>query len=249
MNNSYNNILDKIPTLNKLINSNKNKKFINNMNNMNVYNLQKYYEKDVLEVGIDEAGRGPLFGGVYIGAVILPQDDEFNHDLLRDSKKLSERKRLIAYDYIRENAIEWNVFHHDETTIDELNIRAATLDGMHRALSDMKISPEKIVVDGDAFLPYYCEKAKKFIPHTLVKGGDNLYTPIAAASILAKVERDKAILDLCDKYPLLKEHYSIHTNKGYGAKKHMDGIRKYGVTKWHRRSFGLCGTAPVNKLI
>ena len=234
--------------LNKLMNCNISE-YLQNMSNKNVYGLQKYYGKDILEVGIDEAGRGPLFGGVYIGAVILPQDDDFNHDLLRDSKKLSERKRLIAYDYIKENAVEYNVFHHDEKLIDELNIRAATLDGMHRVLSDMKLSPDQIVVDGDAFLPYYCEKSKQFIPHIMVKGGDNLYTPIAAASILAKVERDKAILDLCDKYPLLKEHYSIHTNKGYGAKKHMEGIRKYGVTKWHRRSFGLCGTAPVNKLI
>ena len=219
------------------------------MTDKNKYDLEKYYNKGCLEVGIDEAGRGPLFGGVYIGAAILPQDDAFNHDLLRDSKKLSERKRFIAYDYIKENAIAWNVFHHDEKIIDEINIRAATLDGMHHVLNELSVVPEHIVIDGDAFLPYYSERTKKFIPHTIVKGGDNLYTPIAAASIMAKVERDKAILDLCDKYPLLKEHYSLHTNKGYGAKKHMDGIRKYGITKWHRRSFGLCGSAPINKLI
>jgi ribonuclease HII len=218
-------------------------------NNRNIYNLQKYYKENCLEVGIDEAGRGPMFGAVYIGAVILPQDNEFNYDLLRDSKKLSERKRLVACDYIKENAVEWNVFNHDEKIIDEINIRAATLDGMHRVIAEMNTAPEHIIVDGDAFHAFYCEKRKHFTPYTLIKGGDNLYTSIAAASILAKVTRDKYVIDLCDRFPLLCEYYSLNTNKGYGAKKHIEGIKQYGITNKHRKTFGLCKYAQVNELI
>lgn len=200
--------------------------------------LKTFYDNSKLEVGIDEAGRGPLFGAVYIGAAILPPGDDFNHSLMRDSKKLSERKRIIAYDYIKENAVDWAVFSYSEKKIDDINILAATLDGMHKVLDKLQVKPEHILVDGNMFKPYWLDD--EIIPYTCIHGGDNKYTPIAAASIIAKVERDKYIENLCDENPTLEEYYSIRSNKGYGAKKHIEGIEKYGITKYHRKTFGIC---------
>ena len=200
--------------------------------------LKRYYYDDKLEAGIDEAGRGPLFGAVFIGAAILPPGDDFNHSLMRDSKKLSERNRLIAYDYIKENAVDWSVFSYSEKKIDEMNILSATLDGMHKALDKLLVKPEHILVDGNMFKPYWLED--EIIPYTCIRGGDDKYTPIAAASIIAKVERDKYIEKICDENPTFEEYYSIRSNKGYGAKKHLEGIKKYGITKYHRKTFGIC---------
>lgn len=199
--------------------------------------LKPYYCEDCLEVGIDEAGRGPLFGRVYVGAAILPPDD-FNHSLMRDSKKLSERKRLQAYDYIKENAIDYSVFYFDENHIDEMNIYKATYTAMHKALDNLQVRPELILVDGNSFIPYYFEGEQQ--NHVCITKGDNTYSSIAAASILAKVERDKYIYDLCDKYDYLDDKYKIKSNKGYGAAKHIEGIKQYGITKWHRKTFGIC---------
>ena len=198
--------------------------------------MLSYMEKDRLEVGIDEAGRGPLFGPVYTAAVIFPQDEEFLNDLIVDSKKLtSHRKRLIAYDYVKENAIDYSIFAVDEKIIDKLNIFHATYWGTHRALDKLTVIPEHILMDGNKFKPY--DRDGEYIPHTCVVKGDNKYASIAAASILAKVERDLFIENICDKYPILEERYNMRNNKGYGTKDHMSGIEKYGVTDKHRFSY------------
>jgi ribonuclease HII len=202
--------------------------------------------KDEIEVGMDEAGRGPLFGRVYVGAAILPPDDSFNHSLMRDSKKLNERKRLIAFDYIKENAIDWVIHYKDEKYIDKHNIFAANYNTMYEAVNKLLVKPDHILVDGNYFKPCMYNDGD-YINHTTVVKGDDKYTSIAAASILAKVGRDKYIQELCDKYPLLDEYYGIRSNKGYGAKKHMEGIKTHGISPWHRKSFGLCKISKINK--
>jgi len=202
--------------------------------------------KDEIEVGMDEAGRGPLFGRVYVGAAILPPDDSFNHSLMRDSKKLNERKRLIAFDYIKENAIDWVIHYKDEKYIDKHNIFAANYNTMYEAVNKLLVKPDHILVDGNYFKPCMYNDGD-YINHTTVVKGDDKYTSIAAASILAKVGRDKYIQELCDKYPLLDEYYGIRSNKGYGAKKHMEGIKTHGISPWHRKTFGLCKISKINK--
>ena len=201
--------------------------------------LKSYLYKDTLEVGLDEAGRGPLFGRVYVAAVILPPDDSFDHSLMMDSKKLTEKNRLIAFDYIKENAIDWVVHYKEAKYIDKHNIFAANYHAMHEALDKLLVKPDHILVDGNYF-KHYMHSDGDYISHTTIVKGDQQYTSIAAASILAKVSRDNYILELCDKYPQLDEYYNMRSNKGYGAKKHIEGIKKYGITKWHRKSFGLC---------
>ena len=218
------------------------------------------------EIGIDEAGRGPMFGRVYAAAVVLPRDpDNFDHNSMRDSKKIKSVKKMkIAAEHIRENAIAYSVCYEDENTIDEINIRQATHKAMKRAIFETHkqlmryISDETntihttketncqefLLVDGNDFTPftYFDEIKNKVveIPHTTVEGGDNKFTSIAAASILAKYERDLYISNLCEEYPILKERYGLDTNKGYGTKKHIDGIKSYGITKWHRKTYGIC---------
>jgi len=208
--------------------------------------LEPYMNKDEIEVGMDEAGRGPLFGRVYVGAAILPPDDSFNHSLMRDSKKLNERKRLIAFDYIKENAIDWVIHYKDEKYIDKHNIFAANYNTMYEAVNKLLVKPDHILVDGNYFKPCMYNDGD-YINHTTVVKGDDKYTSIAAASILAKVCRDKYIQELCDKYPLLDEYYGIRSNKGYGAKKHMEGIKTHGISPWHRKTFGLCKISKINK--
>ena len=199
-----------------------------------------------LEVGLDEAGRGPMFGRVYVAAVIIPQDDSYEHSLMRDSKKLSENKRLYAFDYIKENAIDWVVEYKDEKYIDKYNIFAANYTAMHEAVRKLLVKPDHLLVDGNYFKPCMYND-DDYISHTTVVKGDNKYTPIAAASILAKVSRDKYIEEMCEKYPLLDEYYDIKSNKGYGSKRHMEGIKKYGISPWHRKSFGICASSKINK--
>ena len=205
--------------------------------------LLPYFNKDILEVGIDEAGRGPLFGRLYVGAVILPQDDSINHSLIKDSKKLSERKRLMVYDYIKDYAIDWCYEYATASEIDFHNILAATHLTMHKAIKKLQVRPQHILVDGNSFPIFYDGDA---ISHTCIEGGDNKYTPIAAASIIAKVEHDKYINDICDKYEYLDMNYKLRKNKGYGTKQHIEGIKEHGISVWHRKSFGICGR--TNKL-
>lgn len=218
------------------------------------FGLSIYENSDpnIYEIGIDEAGKGPMFGRVYAAAVVLPKmnsTDTFVHEDLRDSKKFTSDKKLNALaKYIKEKAISWSVCYRDENAIDQFNIRQATFQAMHDSIDeavtflDCPTSNMKLLVDGNDFKPYMflSRGMLKQIPHTTYEGGDNKFTAIAAASILAKTERDKYILDLCERNPELKEYYSIHTNKGYGTMKHLAGIREHGITKWHRKSYGIC---------
>jgi ribonuclease HII len=218
--------------------------------------LKWFFNEDpnVIEMGIDEAGRGPMFGRVYAGVVILPKDDSFDHSLMKDSKKFTSKnnkKIQEVAEYIKANAIAWAVEYEDEAKIDEVNILQATQLAMHKGIKTiLKAKPEAntdntlLLVDGNYFKPYMTlNKAKtklEKLKYEMIEGGDNKYTAIAAASILAKVERDKYIEELCIQNPELIERYAIDSNKGYGSKKHMDGIKQYGITKWHRRTFGIC---------
>jgi ribonuclease HII len=219
--------------------------------------LKTYFDENIsiIEVGIDEAGRGPMFGRVYAGVVVLPKDDSFDHSQMKDSKKFHSKKKIEQVaEYIKENAIAWAVEYEDEQTIDEINILQATQSAMHKGIKNVLGQLEKmsyldldkvlLLVDGNYFKPYTTLNKTKTkletIKYKMVEGGDNKYTSIAAASILAKVERDKYIDDLCQQNPTLSEYYGIDSNKGYGAKRHLDGIKEHGITIWHRRSFGIC---------
>ena len=218
--------------------------------------LKKFYhsETNILEIGADEAGRGPMFGRVYSGAVVLPKDDSFDHFKMKDSKKFTSKnpkKIQEVAEYIKKHAIAWAVEYEDERVIDEINILQATQSAMHKAIRSVMRQLKGfdtnnlfLLIDGNYFKPLTIvnknnnriENAK----YETVEGGDNKYTAIAAASILAKVERDKYIDELCLENPELIEKYGIDSNKGYGSKRHMDGIKQYGITKWHRRTFGIC---------
>ena len=207
---------------------------------------------NIIELGIDEAGRGPMFGRVYAGLVVLPKDNSIDHSQMKDSKKFHSKKKIEQVaEYIKENALAWAVEYEDEQTIDEINILQATQSAMHKCiktvltkLTDVNLDRLLLLVDGNYFKPYTTLNKTKTkmetIKYELIEGGDNKYTAIAAASILAKVERDKYIEDLCVLNPELIEHYGIDSNKGYGSKKHMDGIKQHGITKWHRKTFGIC---------
>lgn len=208
--------------------------------------------KNITEIGVDESGRGPMFGRVYAAAVVLPKSTSIPFDDLRDSKKIKSFKKLSTLsEYIKKNAVAWSVCYEDETTIDAMNIRQATFSAMHRAIKNVEQTfneSEKanleILVDGNDFKPYMTMKRTMLvsIPHTCYEGGDNTFISIAAASILAKTARDTYILKMCDEHPELKDRYSIHTNKGYGTRKHMDGIIEFGITPWHRKTYGICKT-------
>ena len=217
------------------------------------------------EVGVDEAGRGPLFGRVYTAAVILPSADDawssFDFSLLKDSKKFhSEKKIREVSNYIKEHAVAWEITYEEADVIDRINIRRATLQCMrnsinsaieghiqsmeHRNKDKSTISDYLLLIDGNDFIPLgnYNQETSEIdtYTHVCIEGGDNTYACIAAASILAKVARDDYIEKLCDQHPILDEMYSLRGNKGYGAKKHIDGIREHGITQWHRRSYGIC---------
>ena len=219
------------------------------MSKKEVKSLNKFYNEnsDFLEIGIDEAGRGPLFGRVYTGAVILPKDVDFEFDKMKDSKKFSSIKKINEVaDYIKENALAWNVSYNDENVIDNINIRQSVLNSMHNSIKSIITDTDNndylLLVDGNDFKPYMRFKENEYLPvnHTCIEGGDNKYCAIAAASILAKTERDKYINELCEENPELIDRYGIDKNKGYGTKKHLDGIKNYGITKWHRKTYGIC---------
>ena len=226
--------------------------------------LKKSFLEDpsIYEIGVDEVGRGPLFGRVYTAAVILPKDDSFDHSKMKDSKKFHSKKKIEEVaEYIRQNAIAYYISYEDEKIIDEINILQATQRSMRTSIMEVrkqllinekllteKKEPPKVhlLIDGNYFIPitFLNKDTNKIetIPYDFIEGGDNKYSAIAAASILAKVERDKYIEDLCIENPDLVEKYSLDTNKGYGSKKHLDGIKEHGITIWHRRTFGICST-------
>lgn len=207
--------------------------------------LKSKYQSE-LEIGVDEAGRGPLFGRVYSAAVMI--DDTFDTTRVKDSKKFSSKKRLMeAYTYVLEHSVAWGVASIDEKLIDKHNIRQATFMAMHKAIRELlskipSLDNITLLIDGDSFRPFLYLKDGQYsnLPHVCIKGGDNQYASIAAASIISKVQRDQYIEDLCLKYPLLDEYYGLSKNKGYGTKQHMEGIREYGITGFHRLSFTPC---------
>ena len=212
-------------------------------------------DPSIYEMGVDEVGRGPLFGRVYTAAVILPKDNSFDHSMMKDSKQFhSAAKIQEVADYIKNHAIAWSVTYEDETVVDKINILQATQASMHASISNVLDRMKQLkhvdndsfhlLVDGNYFHSYttYSSTQKKWntVKHTCIEKGDNTYSSIAAASILAKVARDAYIEELCALHPELIEKYSIDSNKGYGAKKHLDGIRLHGITQWHRKTFGIC---------
>ena len=199
--------------------------------------MKKYYSNK-LEVGIDEVARGCLAGPVFTAAVIWPKDleCEFENEI-KDSKKLSRNKRNLLRDYIECNAIDFSIGYKDNNVIDKYNILNATHMAMHVALDNLNIVPELILVDGNSFKPYYHNN--DIIEHTCIIDGDNSYLPIACASILAKEYHDEYIKNLIEKEVDLNK-YDWLNNMCYGTKKHIDAIKEYGISKYHRKTFGIC---------
>lgn len=195
--------------------------------------LSKYYEGKI-EAGCDEAGRGCLAGSVYAAAVILPEG--YQNELLNDSKQLSEKKRYQLREIIERDAVAWAVGIVTPEEIDQINILNASILAMHRALDQLKVRPEAIIVDGNRFKPY------QELPHTTIVKGDGKYLAIAAASILAKTYRDDYMNQLAEEYP----QYDWRSNKGYPTKKHREAIRQFGVTPYHRKSYNLLGDGQLS---
>jgi len=219
--------------------------------------LHTYFsEETAIEIGVDEAGRGPMFGRLYVAAVVLPKDASFKHEDMKDSKKFHSAKKIQQVaEYIRNNSLAWAVQYVDADVIDEINIRQAVFRGMHECCRQIitKLgalhNSTLLLIDGNDFAPLrqYDDATESIMEwkYTTIEGGDNKYTAIAAASILAKVARDQYIDDLCNLYPDLDTRYGLRKNKGYGTKQHLTGIAEYGVCQWHRRSFGICKTAQI----
>ncbi len=189
--------------------------------------LEKFLNKDLIEAGCDEAGRGCLAGPVVAAAVILPKD--FENDILNDSKKLSKKNRNTLKDIIKKEALAWAVGVVDHKEIDKINILNASILAMHKAVEQLKKEPEFLLIDGNRFKPY------KEIPHQTIIKGDGKYLSIAAASVLAKTYRDELMTKLSDSYP----QYKWYKNKGYGTKDHRDAIAIHGQSPFHRKSFVL----------
>ena len=196
--------------------------------------LKSHYYEGLIEAGCDEAGRGCLAGSVYAAAVILPTN--YKNDLLNDSKKLSAKKRYALRKIIEHDAIAWAVGIVTPEEIDKINILNASFLAMHRALDQLKMRPEAIIVDGNRFTPY------QDLPFTTIVKGDGKYLSIAAASILAKTYRDDYMLSLAEKYP----QYDWQSNMGYPTKKHREAIRQYGITLFHRKSYNLLGDEQLS---
>ena len=195
--------------------------------------LNHYYE-GLIEAGCDEAGRGCLAGSVYAAAVILPPD--YHNEMLNDSKQLTEKKRYMLREQIERDAIAWAVGIVTPEEIDKINILNASILAMHRALDQLTVRPEAVIVDGNRFKPY------NKLPHATIVKGDGKYLSIAAASILAKTYRDDYMDKLAEEYP----HYDWLGNKGYPTKKHREAIKIHGITPYHRKSFNLLGDGQLS---
>ena len=196
--------------------------------------LASHYYEGKIEAGCDEAGRGCLAGSVYAAAVILP--DGYQNELLNDSKQLSEKKRYQLREIIERDAVAWAVGIVTPEEIDQINILNASILAMHRALDQLKVRPEAIIVDGNRFKPY------QDLPHTTIVKGDGKYLAIAAASILAKTYRDDYMNQLAEEYP----QYDWLSNKGYPTKKHREAIKQFGITPYHRKSYNLLGDGQLS---
>jgi len=210
------------------------------------------------EICIDEAGRGCLFGRVYIACVVLPKDPElFSSKDIKDSKKFSSKKKINEVaTYIKANALAWSISYIERDVIDDINILQAVMRGMHNVINNtIKTLYEKNgsnintndffpLVDGNYFIPYlhfdHSTESIIELPYATIEKGDSLYMGIAAASILAKTARDQYILDMCMEHPDLSDKYGLEKNMGYGTKLHLDGIKQHGITQWHRKTFGIC---------
>ena len=191
--------------------------------------LANHYYEGLTEAGCDEAGRGCLAGSVYAAAVILPEG--YENALLNDSKQLTEKRRYQLRQEIERDALAWAVGIVTPEEIDRINILNASILAMHRALDQLTVRPQVVIVDGNKFKPY------RHLPHTCIVKGDGKYMAIAAASILAKTYRDDYMNRLAEEYP----QYDWRSNKGYPTKKHRDAIRQYGTTPYHRMSYNLLG--------
>lgn len=203
--------------------------------------LLPFYKEGVIEAGCDEAGRGCLAGPVFAAAVILPSD--YQNEMLNDSKQLTEKKRYQLREVIEHEALAWAVGIVDNHEIDQINILNASILAMHRALDQLKLRPQNIIVDGNRWKPYKEPTANDnvnkpiVIPATTIVKGDGKYLSIAAASILAKTYRDDFMLRIHEEFP----QYHWDKNKGYPAKIHREAIRQFGTTPYHRMSFNLLG--------
>lgn len=195
--------------------------------------LKNYYEQGRVEAGCDEAGRGCLAGSVYAAAVILPPD--YHNERLNDSKKLTACQRYALRQDIERDAVAWAVGVVTPQEIDQINILNASILAMHRALDQLQVRPEAIIVDGNRFKPYHD------LPHTTIVKGDGKYLSIAAASILAKTYRDDEMIRLAQEYP----DYDWQHNMGYPTRKHREAIRQHGITPYHRRTFNLLGSEEL----
>ena len=189
--------------------------------------LEKYLIKGRIEAGCDEAGRGCLAGPVTAAAVILPED--FHNDLLNDSKQLTERQRDILRPIIEREAIAWAVAFVSPQEIDEINILKASFTAMHRAIDQLKVRPEALLIDGNRFIKY------QDVPHTCIVKGDGKMMSIAAASVLAKTHRDEYMYRIAKDFP----QYAWEKNKGYPTPAHREAIEKCGTTPHHRMTFQL----------
>ena len=196
--------------------------------------LASHYYEGKVEAGCDEAGRGCLAGSVYAAAVILPEN--YQNELLNDSKQLTEKKRYQLREIIERDAVAWAVGIVTPEEIDKINILNASILAMHRALDQLKVRPEAVIVDGNRFKKY------KDLPHTTIVKGDGKYLSIAAASILAKTYRDDYMNTLAEEYP----QYDWLSNKGYPTKKHREAIRQFGITPYHRKSYNLLGDGQLS---
>ena len=196
--------------------------------------LKSHYYESLIEAGCDEAGRGCLAGSVYAAAVILPPD--YQNELLKDSKKLTAKKRYALREEIERDAIAWAVGIVTPEEIDKINILNASFLAMHRALDQLQVRPEAVIVDGNRFKPY------QNLPSTTIVKGDGKYLSIAAASILAKTYRDDYMLSLAEEYP----QYDWQSNMGYPTKKHRQAIREHGITPYHRKSYNLLGDGQLS---
>ena len=196
--------------------------------------LASHYYTGKVEAGCDEAGRGCLAGSVYAAAVIFPED--YQNDELNDSKQLTDKRRKQLREIIQRDAIAWAVGIVTPEEIDRINILNASILAMHRALDQLQVRPEAVIVDGNRFKPY------QQLPYSTIVKGDGKYLSIAAASILAKTYRDDYMDELAKEYP----QYDWLSNKGYPTKKHREAIRQYGITPYHRKSFNMLGDGQLS---
>ena len=199
-----------------------------------MYMLEPYYHHDLLEAGCDEAGRGCLAGSVFAAAVILPRD--YENAALNDSKKLTAKKRYALREQIERDALAWAVGEVKPEEIDKVNILHASFLAMHRAIAQLQVAPEALIIDGNRFDPY------PGLPHTCIVKGDGKYLSIAAASILAKTYRDDYMDALARECP----YYDWEHNKGYPTAKHYAGLEAHGPSVYHRRTFNLVGNRQTS---